>query len=125
MPEYETKKVFAQNLAYLLEINQETQAELASAMGVACSSVSGWCAGTKMPRMDKIEWLANHFGVARTALLLPNGVNKSKKSTTVNTDELSTLTERQKNFYKRISSMTEEELDRLESIIELLDGKKK
>lgn len=78
MAEYETKKIFSSNLTRLLAEKKETQLELSSLMGVAPSSVSAWCNGDKMPRMDKIEWLARHFGVNRSALLekqptLPSG----------------------------------------------------
>ena len=67
------KKIFARNLSRLLEENRETQADLAEKMKVAPSSVSGWCTGAKMPRMDKVEWLASHFNVSvsYTHLTLP------------------------------------------------------
>ena len=63
------KKIFARNLSRLLEENRETQADLAEKMKVAPSSVSGWCTGAKMPRMDKVEWLASHFNVSRSDLI--------------------------------------------------------
>lgn len=63
------KKVFGRNLSRLLEEHHETQAELAEKMHVAPSSVSGWCTGTKMPRMNKVEWLASHFNVSRSELI--------------------------------------------------------
>lgn len=67
MPDIKT--VFARNLSRLLDEHNETQAELADKMHVAPSSVSGWCTGAKMPRMNKVEWLAAHFNVSRSALL--------------------------------------------------------
>lgn len=67
MPDIKT--VFARNLSRLLDEHNETQAELADEMHVAPSSVSGWCTGAKMPRMNKVEWLAAHFNVSRSALL--------------------------------------------------------
>ena len=72
MTDYETKKIFAQNLTRLLAERKETQAELSSLIRVSPSSVSAWCTGDKMPRMDKIEWLAQHFEVSRSALLEEN-----------------------------------------------------
>ena len=52
MPDIKT--VFARNLSRLLDEHNETQAELADKMQVAPSSVSGWCTGAKMPRMNKV-----------------------------------------------------------------------
>lgn len=69
MTTYETKEIFAKNLSSLLAEHNETQAMLAEVLGVAASSVSGWCGGVKMPRMPKIEQIAAHFGVPRSRLL--------------------------------------------------------
>lgn len=69
MANYETKRIFAQNLTRLLREKSVNQIDLALAMNVAPSSVSGWCSGEKMPRMDKIEWMAKYFGVETSGLL--------------------------------------------------------
>ena len=69
MDNYETKKIFSKNLSKLLNEHNLTQAELASLMGVAASSVSAWCNGEKMPRMDKIEWMAHFFNIMKSHLL--------------------------------------------------------
>lgn len=69
MGDYETKQIFARKLSKLLDDRGLTQAELAGIMGVAASSVSAWCSGDKMPRMDKVEWIAQYFNVMKTELL--------------------------------------------------------
>lgn len=69
MSGYETKKIFSENLSRLLSKNNITQLELAKRMSVAPSSVSSWCNGEKMPRMDKVEWMAEFFGVPVTHLI--------------------------------------------------------
>lgn len=69
MAQYRTKSVFATNLAGLLETKNTSQAGLARLLGVSKSTVSSWCNGEKMPRMDKIETMAAHFGVPKSVLL--------------------------------------------------------
>lgn len=69
MASYETKKIFSDNLSRLLDSNHITQLELAKKMNVAASTVSSWCNGDKMPRMDKIEWMAEFFDVPVTHLI--------------------------------------------------------
>lgn len=69
MASYETKRIFAQNLNRLLDSNHISQYELALKMGVAASTVSSWCNGDKMPRMDKVEWMAGFFDVPVTHLI--------------------------------------------------------
>lgn len=83
MGKYETKYIFSRNLSRILMDHGISQADLASMMGVAASSVSAWCNGDKMPRMDKIEWIANHFGVMKSELLedetLPSNIQNLQK----------------------------------------------
>ena len=79
MEQQETKRIFAKNLKAVLTRNGVTQAELAEMMDVAYSSVSSWCNGVKIPRMDKIEWIANHFNIRKSDLIeeredLPQGL---------------------------------------------------
>lgn len=69
MASYATKSIFAKNLSDLLSRHNIAQLELANKMGVAASTVSSWCNGEKMPRMDKIEWMANFFNVTRSDLI--------------------------------------------------------
>ena len=59
------KKVFAKNLSNLLARNKKTQADLR----LNKSTISTWVNGTKMPRMNKIEQLANYFGVEKSDLI--------------------------------------------------------
>lgn len=69
MASYETKRIFANNLSRLLDSNGISQIEFAKKMKVAASTVSSWCTGEKMPRMDKVEWMAEFFGVPRSSLI--------------------------------------------------------
>ena len=49
--------------------HRERQVDVARLLGVSKSTVSAYCSGGQMPRMDKIEQLARHFGVSRAALI--------------------------------------------------------
>ena len=63
------RHLFADNLQRLMRENGEKQVDIAQLLGVSKSTVSSYCSGGQMPRMDKIEQLAHHFGVSRGALL--------------------------------------------------------
>lgn len=63
------KKVFAKNLSNLLARNKKTQADLVADLRLNKSTVSTWVNGTKMPRMNKIEQLADYFGVEKSDLI--------------------------------------------------------
>lgn len=77
MPSYETKRIFSENLTRLLSRSGITQLDLAINMGVAASTVSSWCNGDKMPRMDKVEWMAQYFGVPTSSLIESQNVSES------------------------------------------------
>ncbi len=63
------------NISRLLEINKVSQIELAKAIGVSKTSISNWCNGQKIPRMDKLDKIAEYFGVDRASIL---GVAKAE-----------------------------------------------
>ena len=63
------KRIFAENLMRLMRQNREKQVDLARLLGVSKSTLSSYCSGRQMPRMDKIETLAHHFGVSRAELI--------------------------------------------------------
>jgi transcriptional regulator with XRE-family HTH domain len=69
MASYETKRIFGNNLTRLIDAQNKTQLELAEAIHVAPSSVSYWCNGEKMPRMDKVELIAQFLNVSKSELL--------------------------------------------------------
>lgn len=63
------KQILAKNLMHQLEIHGEKQIALARLLNVSKSTISAYCAGTQVPRMDKLEVLAKHFGVTLAELL--------------------------------------------------------
>lgn len=63
------KQVFTNNLIYQMKKNKVNQQDIANYLKVAKSTVSSWCNAQKIPRMDKIELLANYFGVLKSDLL--------------------------------------------------------
>lgn len=63
------KEIFAKNLAYYLERSGRDQKEVAEALGVAPSTFNEWMKAKKYPRIDKIEMLANYFGILKSDLI--------------------------------------------------------
>lgn len=71
------RQIFSDNLKRLLDINNETQTELAQALNINRSVVSSWLLGTRFPRMNTVEELASHFGVQKSDLLEKKNYNIS------------------------------------------------
>ena len=62
-------EIFAKNLKYYLEKSGKTQKEVALAIGVTPASLDEWIKAKKYPRIDKIEMLANYFGILKSDLI--------------------------------------------------------
>ena len=77
MATYETKRIFGMNLTRLIDSQNKTQLELADHLHVSPSSVSYWCKGEKMPRMDKIELIADFLEVSKSDLLEDHTIKSS------------------------------------------------
>ena len=63
------KETFAKNLSYYLNRCGKDQKEVAEVVGVAPSTFNEWVKAKKYPRIDKIEMLANFFGVLKSDLI--------------------------------------------------------
>lgn len=59
----------AENLNRYMAKNNVTQLELAEYMNVSQATISNWCKGIKMPRMDKIDRICKYFNINRSDLM--------------------------------------------------------
>jgi transcriptional regulator with XRE-family HTH domain len=64
-----SKEVFAKNLRYYMESRGKSQKELAEIVGVSAPTMHEWLNAKKYPRIDKIEILANYFGILKSDLI--------------------------------------------------------
>lgn len=69
MAEDEYKKIFSKNLRYYMEINHINQIDLMRDLHLSSSTVSNWCTGLKLPRMDKVQLLADYFHINKSDLI--------------------------------------------------------
>jgi transcriptional regulator with XRE-family HTH domain len=67
------KEIFAKNLAHYVYRSGRDQKEIAETVGVAPSTFNEWVKGKKYPRIDKIEMLANYFGILKSDLIEDHG----------------------------------------------------
>jgi transcriptional regulator with XRE-family HTH domain len=70
--EKDLKQVFAENLKKYMARDDRNQLDIANLVGVSPSTASDWINGKKYPRMDKVEMLANYFGIRKSDLVEEN-----------------------------------------------------
>lgn len=73
----EQKNIFAQNLNRLLNEKGKTQSDLVTYFGITASTVSDWCNAKKFPRVDKIQKLADYFGIKKSDLIEKKRLRRS------------------------------------------------
>lgn len=64
-----SKEVFAKNLRYYMESRGKNQKELAEIIGVSAPTMNDWLKAKKYPRIDKIDMLADYFGILKSDLI--------------------------------------------------------
>lgn len=62
------KKIFAKNLNYYMTTNNKTQSDIVTDLNLTASTVSDWANGKKYPRVDKMQLLADYFGILKSDL---------------------------------------------------------
>lgn len=63
------KEVFSKNLKYYIDKCGKDRRELAEIWGFPYSTVSEWVNGRKYPRIDRIEIMADYFGILKSDLI--------------------------------------------------------
>lgn len=66
------REIFPVNLKKLMQQKGITQSEIVDKLDVTSSTVSDWCNGNKYPRVDKMQQLADLFGVLMSDLTAVN-----------------------------------------------------
>lgn len=64
-----SKQVFANNLKRYMELSGKNQKELAEIAGVSAPTFNEWVNGKKFPRINKVQILADYFGIKKSDLI--------------------------------------------------------
>lgn len=102
------KTILAKNLAYYVERSGRTQKEIAEVAGVAASTFNDWMKAKKYPRIDKIEILANYFGILKSDLIEEKMTEEKEKDN----DTLASIIVRMRtdnSFLKLINALAQDE----------------
>lgn len=115
------KLVLAANLSYYIEKSGRSQKELAEMVGVATSTFNDWVKAKKYPRIDKIEMLANYFGVLKSDLIeeRTEEQREMKKKNNAQADIVLRM-QQDEQFFKAVQSIYEMDADKLSSLLTLL-----
>ena len=81
-----SKKTLARNLSYYMTISGKTQKELAEIAGVSAPTFNDWIKAKKFPRIDKIQKLADYFGIQKSDLIEEKMTEEKEKDNDIMAD---------------------------------------
>ena len=79
----EQTRIFSTNLNRFLNETHKSQIEVANAIGVSQQTFNTWSRGIAIPRIDKIQLLANYFGVGKDAFIEDSSQASLPKTPTI------------------------------------------
>ena len=71
------KEIMSQNIKYYLQKSGKTRNDLVADLNLKYMTVSDWINGKTYPRIDKIEMLANYFGVMKSDLVEEHSITQN------------------------------------------------
>ncbi|MGM9881608.1 MAG: helix-turn-helix domain-containing protein [Bacilli bacterium] len=69
MSDLGNKEIFANNLKYYLKLYDIDRNKVCDSLSIPYSTFADWINAKKYPRIDKIEILANYFGIEKSDLI--------------------------------------------------------
>ena len=69
MSDLGNKEILAKNLRYYINISNKDRKQICTDLNIKYSTFSEWVNANKNPRIDKIELLANYFGIEKSDLI--------------------------------------------------------
>lgn len=99
-------------LLSIREARNETQEEVAEAIGISHVTLSRYETGQRMPKMDRLAKLARHYGVTTDYLL--TGHDSEQKKEPAIPDGLD------KHFLERISHLSPANVRRMDEYLDML-----
>ena len=81
MSEETQKRIFSNNLNHILLKRHKSQKEVADAIGVSAQTFNTWCRGIALPRMGKLQKLADYLMLNKSDLIEEHKEDSEKSST--------------------------------------------
>lgn len=116
-----SNEVFAKNLRYYMDSRGKSQKELAEIVGVSAPTMNDWLKAKKYPRIDKIEILANYFGILKSDLIEEK--TKEHREMQKKNDTLTDIVLRLRSddiFLEAVESLYKLDSSKLESLLTFL-----
>lgn len=120
------REAFPIRLKHYMERAEKKRNDIVRDLGFKYTTIRDWEKGLTIPRMDKVEILAPYLGCTTSDLLgLPSQEEQPAEEDKAKQPARSELSEKKREFIKRVSAMSDSQLDRLEQILDLIEATEK
>ena len=99
------KAIMAKNIQFYMDKYGKSRQDMCEALGVKYTTFTDWVKGNSYPRIDKIELMANYFGISKSYLV----------------EDHNSLTSRDERDIEKILDQTKEQLLSQDGL--MFDGK--
>lgn len=116
------KEILSKNLKYYIERSGKDRRELADTWGFPYSTVTDWINGKKYPRIDRIEIMADYFGILKSDLIEEKMTEEKEKDndTLANIIVRMRTDEKFSSVVESIYNMDPSQIDAIKQMIETL-----
>ena len=116
-----SKQVFSKNLRTYMEQAGKTQKEVADVVGVAAPTFNEWLSGKKFPRIDKIQKLADYFGILKSDLIEEKMTEEKEKDNDI-LAEIIVRMRMDQEFMSLVESIYLLDSDKIQGVKQLLQA---
>lgn len=106
------REIFPRKLHHYMAVNGKSRNDLVRDLGFKYTTIRDWEKGLTVPRMDKIEMLANYFGCKNSDLL----EDKKEKPTVIDDG----LTENQRALRAFVDTVPDEKAAKVLEVMKLI-----
>lgn len=107
-----SKEVFARNLKRYMDMHGKNQKDMADIVGVSPATFSDYINAKKYPRIDKIDILADYFGILKSDLI------EDKEEEIKEPAMFDGLSENQKKLMQFVQTVPEAKADMILRVIQ-------
>ena len=116
------KETMSKNLKYYIALSGKDRRELAEIWGFPYSTITDWINGKKYPRIDRIEVMADYFGILKSDLIEER--TEEHREMQKKNDALSDIVIRMQTdneFFAAVEALYKADQKKLLSVLHLLD----
>jgi transcriptional regulator with XRE-family HTH domain len=115
------KAIFSKNLKYYIDKCGKDRRELAAIWGFPYSTLSEWINGRKYPRIDRIEIMADYFGILKSDLIEEKMTEEKEKDNEI-LAEIIVRMRMDEEFKSLVESLYLLDSDKIQGVKQLLQA---